>query len=161
MSNIVTTPAPRPRATLVRNSAWGYAALITVMVVGQLFNFEDFIPAIGELQLPGMEAYAAVIAAIVVITEVFALPFLLRMSLSPLMRWVSLVCSVLVAIGWLKLSILAVMNDGVKVPLLGTKLESLLIEPNVAFVLSLLMTAIALFVVHGMLPRDHKKYAKA
>ena len=157
MNNIVTTPAPRPRATLVHNSAWGYAALITVMVVGQLFNFEDFIPAIGELQLPGMEAYAAVIAAIVVITEVFALPFLLRMSLSPLMRWVSLVCSVLVAIGWLKLSILAVMSDGVTVPLLGTKLESLLIEPSVAFVLSLVMTAIALFVVHGMRPRNHKK----
>jgi hypothetical protein len=156
MSNIVTTPAPRPRSTLVRNSAWGYAALITVMAVGQLFNFEDFIPAIGELQLPGMEAYAAVIAAIVVIAEVFALPFLLRMPLSPLMHWVSLACSVLVAIGWLKLSILAIMNDGVTVPLLGTKLELLLIEPSVALVLSLVMTAIALFIVHGMRPRGHK-----
>lgn len=79
--------------------------LLIVMVVTQLFTFEDFPAVIATLDLPGGTVTARVFAAVLVIAEVFALPFLLAMRLSPLFRIVSMICGWLVAVVWLKLSL--------------------------------------------------------
>src|ERR1700757_4232033 len=103
MNDIRPLHAPKPRSTTVRNIAWLYAGVLTVMAVGQLFSFEKFTPLIDSYWLPGGHGTGMLVACLIVITEVFALPFLLRMDLSPLMRWFSLVCSALVPLLWLSI----------------------------------------------------------
>lgn len=98
-------PAPAPKTDTVPRVALFYAAILLVMAVAQLFSFERFIPLIEGFGLPGGRATAALVAGTVVIVEVFALPFLLRMKLSPLMRATSMVCGWLAVAVWLKLAI--------------------------------------------------------
>ena len=111
MNKVIAKPAPKPRSVTARNIAWIYAGIVTVLVVAQLFAFEVFIPIMDGHGLPGGHGTASLVACLIVFAEVFALPFLLRMRLSPLMRWFSLVCSVLVPLGWLKLAVFALMTD--------------------------------------------------
>lgn len=83
-------------------------ALATVMVglaVTQLYKFEDFPDVIAALGLLGSETWAPTIAALLVVGEVLALPFLLRMTLSPAMRIVSMVSGWSVIAAWLVISI--------------------------------------------------------
>lgn len=113
-----------PRSEAAGIAAWAYAAILVVMVVLQLFSFEKFLPLIEGYWLPGGHGTATLIAGLVVVSEVFALPFLLRMPLSPLMRWFSLVCSLLVAVVWTGLGIAAVASDSAMTNsgVLGTKI---------------------------------------
>jgi hypothetical protein len=104
MKKVVALLAPKPRSVIARNAAWVYAGILTVMAVGQLFAFEKFIPMLQEYEpLTGVGA-ATVVASLIVIAEVFTLPFLVRMRLSPLMRWVGLVLGVSVPAFWLVVS---------------------------------------------------------
>lgn len=124
MKKIRAVAADEPRSVVARNIAWIYAAVLVVMVVGQLFSFEKFIPLIESYALPGGTRTALLVAGLIVTTEVFALPFLLRMPVSPLMRWLSLLCGAVAAAMWLGLAIFAMMsaqsldNSG----MLGTKI---------------------------------------
>lgn len=110
MKFAVAVPAREPRTEVVKIVAWVYAAVLVVMAVGQLFSFEKFIPLIGGYWLPGGDTTATLLAGLIVIVEVFALPFLLRMPLSLLMRWLSLCCGVLAAALWLFLGVVAVTS---------------------------------------------------
>lgn len=141
-------PAPRWRIAVV--VAWTYAAVLVVMVLSQLFAFEDFIP------LMDTDHKVAVIAScLIVFAEVFALPFLLRMPLSPLMRWMSLVCSVLVPTVWLKLAIAAQINDvTTNSGMLGVVLDVPTGTPSLIFALILVMLAAGS--VWGLWPRNRK-----
>jgi len=125
MNNIMALPADAPRSIIARNVAWVYATVLTCMAIGQLFSFEKFIPLVKEYQLPGGLGTATLVAGLIVVTEVFALPFLLRMRLSLLMRWVSLACSLMVPILWIVLSVTVLVVDGgpTNSGLLGTKLS--------------------------------------
>lgn len=104
--------------------AWVYAAILVVMVFVQLFAFEEFVPLIRNYWLESPLILTTLVACVIVFMEIFALPFLLRMKLSPLMRWFSMACGVLVAIGWFKFGLIsawygyAIENSG----LLGSKL---------------------------------------
>lgn len=77
------------------------AGIFIVMAVGQLFTFEDFPATLSGYWLLGSQANASLLAAFLVTAEVFTLPFLLRMRVSPLMRLLSLACAWFVAITWL------------------------------------------------------------
>lgn len=118
------TMAANPRTKESKIAAYVYAGVLVVMAVAQLFSFEKFIPLIESYWLPGGYGTASLVAGIVVIAEVFAVPYLLRMPLSPLMRWFSLVCGLLVPIIWTILAISAISttnalhNSG----MLGTKI---------------------------------------
>lgn len=82
-----------------------YAAVLVVMAVAQLFSFEDFIKLIPTFDLPlgGLWPYA--VAPLLVTAEVFAIPFLLRMALSPAFRIVSMVMGWAAAAGWFLVSL--------------------------------------------------------
>jgi hypothetical protein len=111
MKKIVATKAPKFRSETARRLAWAYAVTLIVMAVGQLFAFEKFIPLLQGYQLPGGYGTAATIGSVVVFTEVFALPFLLGMSLSSLMRAMSKAFGVIVPSVWLVLAVHAYITN--------------------------------------------------
>jgi hypothetical protein len=78
------------------------------MATAQLFSYEKFPSVMSGYWLLGDQATVHLFAAGIVSSEVFALPFLLRMKVSPLMRALSMVCSGVVAITWLVVSLWAV-----------------------------------------------------
>jgi hypothetical protein len=94
------TPAPVPKSDNVKKVSLLLAAIFLLMAVAQLFSFEKFIPLLTSFNLPGGEFTAYMLASVIVVGEVAALPFLLRMELSPLMRFASTISSWIVLILW-------------------------------------------------------------
>lgn len=120
----VSTP-PEAKTTDSKRVALVYAGLLIVMVLGQLFAYEKFPALLEAYQLSGGIVTAHVLAATLVISAVFALPFLLRMNTSLLMRYVSMVCGWLVAAIWLVLGWALVLGNPAvaNVGLLGAKIQ--------------------------------------
>lgn len=98
---VKATSAPVPKSPQVKQVAILYALLIVVMAVAQLFTFDTFIELTLSFSLPLAGVLVYLVAPLLVVCEVFALPFLLRMSISPAFRVVSMVCGWLVALKWL------------------------------------------------------------
>lgn len=94
-----------PKTTHIHSIGVFLAAILTLMVVAQLFTFEDFADVLAGTWLPLSMASAQTIVAFVVTLEVLALPFLLHMRLSPLMRVLSMVSGWIVLVVWFGLSI--------------------------------------------------------
>lgn len=108
------TAPPVPKTKDTKHIALFYAGLLAIMAVTQLFTFESFLILVTTFDLPGGIQFAHFLTASLIVAEVFALPFLLRMQLSTAFRWVSMVCGWLVAIIWTTLTIwLVVQNNGV------------------------------------------------
>lgn len=151
MKKVVAVSAPKPRSPLARNVAWGYAGVLVVMVVGQLFAFEKFIPALQDYGVTHAEA--VVVASAIVVLEVLSLPFLLRMPLSPLMRLMSGTFSTMVALLWLIVSV-SVIGDDANGLLFGTKVH---ISTTLQLVLSLLLVVVSSYTAYGLkLGHDRK-----
>lgn len=102
---VSATPASQPKTTNVPQVALCLAAVFLVMVIAQLFHFEDFVPLVERFGLPGGLLTAHLFAACIVVLEVAALPFLLRMRLSVAMRFVSMASGWLVLVAWLGVQI--------------------------------------------------------
>ena len=99
------TPPPQPKTKNIVAISYLATGFIVIMVVAQLFTFENFPALIANLWLPGGEPTAKIVAALVVIAEVLSLPFLLSMTLSPLFRVVSMTAGWLVGLMWVVLSL--------------------------------------------------------
>ncbi len=95
------TPALKPKSKESQQIAIFYAIILVIMAVAQLYTFEEFIVLVPSFNLPVGDALAAAIAPLIVTAEVFALPFLLRMAVSPAFRWFSMFLGWLVAALWL------------------------------------------------------------
>ena len=106
---VKSTPAIQPRTKNIRFISVGLAAVLIVMVIAQLFKFETFPDVIAATGVPGE---SLVWAAMIVICEVLALPFLLAMRLSPAMRMVSMVSGWIVVAMWLKISLWVNFSSG-------------------------------------------------
>lgn len=91
--------------------SWGLVSLLIVMVSLQLMTFEKFAPIIQNYQLFDNFLPGKILAAGIVTLEVLALPFLLRMNLSPLFRIVSAGSLVLAGLTWLVLGIWVIAGD--------------------------------------------------
>lgn len=106
------TPAPPP---LLRQKTWlilpfGLAVLLTGMVLVQLFDFEQFVARTASY-LGWQEAVGGTILAVVVVaTQVFAVPFLLRLNISPLARLASALCALFAPALWLLLTTYATVR---------------------------------------------------
>lgn len=120
-----TPPAPL-KTEHIRPISLFYAVMLIVMAVGQLFSFEKFIPLIDSFDLPGGQGMGTLVAGLIVVAEVFALPFLIRMRVSPLMRWLSVFFAGLVPLLWVLLSIWlnVTMNAIDNVGFVGVKIEA-------------------------------------
>lgn len=97
------------------------AGWITLMAVAQLFTYEKFPGVLDGLWQTGGEMLAYLLAAAIVVCEVFSLPYLLSMRVTPLIRAVSLVCGWFVALFWLAVALwrLAIQGEQINVGYLG------------------------------------------
>lgn len=106
MSIFVTATAPPILKTeRVKQISLLYAVLLVIMAVAQLYTFDTFVELVSEYNLPLGGTLAFIVAPLLVVFEVFALPFLLRMKLSPAFRVVSMACGWLVALLWLFITV--------------------------------------------------------
>jgi hypothetical protein len=103
--------ATKPRTKEAAQISTFFAILLVVMAVAQLFSFEDFPALFADFSLPGGEGFAGFVSAALVAAEVFALPFLLGMAISPAFRWFSMFCSWIVAGGWSAISLWVVLTQ--------------------------------------------------
>lgn len=108
------TPAPKLKKPSDVYVGWACAGLLILMLVSQLFTFEKVAPLIENLDMGGGEPAARVIASVIVIVELFALPFLLRMKLSPLMRGVSMAAGWIAVLMWLYMAIISLALPGLR-----------------------------------------------
>ena len=96
------TPAVVPKTANAHKVAILVASIFIAMALAQLFSFTRFSSVIYDMWLPMVDAVtASLLAALVVIAEVFAVPFLLGMRLSPAMRAVSMGLGWLVTLWWI------------------------------------------------------------
>lgn len=96
---------PRNKVSIGTQSlAYGLATVITVMVTAQLMTYDKFVPILENYQF-GTAAATKSFAAVLVISAVVALPFLLRMSLSLLMRVMSASFLLIFSVLWLFLAL--------------------------------------------------------
>lgn len=117
-----TTPAPKPRTKESRQIAYAYAIVLIVLVLCQLFTFDKFLVLLQSFAFPGGDVTAHLAGSLIVISEVFALPFLLEMNLSPLMRVVSMVFGWIVPLVWMMLSLWLIFatNSVTNIGIIGT-----------------------------------------
>ena len=146
------TPAPKPKTEAVKQISLFYAAFLVVMIVAQLFTFEKFLELIIAFNLPVSVVTVASLAPIIVTCELFALPFLLRMTVSPAFRFVSMVLGWLVSLLWLGITIWLVTSGSTvaTVGFLGTAIN--LIPGWWAVFISVLFGIMAVWASWGMWP---------
>lgn len=142
--------AQKPKLQSAKVIAWTYAGVLTVMTLAQLFAFEKLVPLFQGMAFPGGEGTGSLIICLIVFYEVFSVPFLLRMPLSPLMRWVSMVLGLLVPLMWLGVA-LWTMNDSAvtNAGILGTKVA---VTPGLQVVVALILLVLAALSARGLWP---------
>lgn len=96
------TAARKPKSPLSGMIASVLAGLLTILVVAQLFKFEEFMEII-EVLHPSVGAASLIVASLMATLHVLALPFLLRMDVSPAFRWMSMVSGWVAAGVWIVL----------------------------------------------------------
>jgi len=140
--------------------AYLYAAILVFMVLAQLFTFDNFLIILEDLKLPGGYATAHLVGSLLVACEVLALPFLLRMKLSTLMRVVSMVLGWLVPLFWFKLSIWFLISGGTisNIGLFGTVVKFMPGWPSLMF--SVAIGILAAWASWGLWPIKPRKTNK-
>lgn len=114
---LATASYPSVRvAPLVQVSVYLLAFIIVIMVTAQLMTYEKFVPIIDNYFF-GSVAITKVFTASLLLVEVLSLPFLLRMSLSPLFRVVSTLCLLLTGGMWVLLGLRGRMEE---IPIIGS-----------------------------------------
>lgn len=108
---VKATPAPTARTKETKQMAYLYAGLLVVLAVTQLFTFDEFIELVPAFNLPFGTGFTYALAPLIVATEVFAIPFLLRMQLSVAFRWLSMFFGWFVAAMWAFISIWIVTTN--------------------------------------------------
>lgn len=129
---------PRPVKPYAATLGRVLAGVFVVMSLLHLFRIDTFMPVLDDV-LPGGAGIATSAALLIVLSEVFAIPFLLRMKLSPLAHLVSGMLVVLAPLWWLLITIWAI----------GTPLSTGLLgafTPATANILTILLVVLWLVV---------------
>lgn len=103
------TNPPKARTPYARKLSLILAAAFVVFALLHLVRIDKLIPTIAAV-LPGGAGAAEIFVALIVVAEVFALPFLLGLKISPLARFCGGLLVVLVPLAWTCLSIWALGN---------------------------------------------------
>lgn len=154
---VKATLPPLPKTDRVKQIAILYAVVIVIMAVAQLYTFDTFIELIQRFNLPLPESLSYAVAPLLIVCEVFALPFLLRMTISPAFRALSMVCGWLVALKWFFISlwVVATVQPVETIGFLGTVGE---VAPGWwAVLMSAALGVLAAWVAWGMWPFPLKK----
>lgn len=105
---IKATEPPKLKKPYAVKVLWALAIIMIVFAIVHLIRIDKLIPTISEIL---GSTGASWFVVLVVISEVFALPYLLRLRVSPLMRIVSGGLVVLVPLIWTCLTIWALGNS--------------------------------------------------
>jgi hypothetical protein len=97
---VTSTAAPAARTADSSKISVLYAVVLVAFAVTQLFTFEAFLPYIQSLHLPLGESFNYILVPLIVVAEIFAIPFLLRMRLSPAFRYMSMGLGCIAAVLW-------------------------------------------------------------
>ncbi len=97
------------------------AAILTCMIVGQLFTFEEMFST-AAIATISSDASSYIIPSLVVALELGALAYFLPLALSKAARLVGLGAAVVTTIGWLIVALFTWGNEGV-FGILGTTIE--------------------------------------
>ena len=100
----VAVDPPKVRTNYTLLAGWIAAGIMTLSALLHLFRIDTLLPLLDNA-LPGGYTTATLVGALVMVAEVFAVPFLLRMRLSPLMHAVSGFNAMLVPLFWLLVTI--------------------------------------------------------
>ena len=113
----VAQDPPKVRTARAHMYGWVASVILIALALIHLFRIDTFVPEL-SLVFNGNRDLTLWVASLIVIMEVFALPFLLRMRLSPLAQYVSGAFAVLVPLTW---SVIAIwtQNTGVSTAQLG------------------------------------------
>jgi len=148
----VATPAPIPKTNDARRIAVFYAGILAIMATAQLYSFDQFLELVETFGFPGGVSGAYFLGAFLVTCEVLALPFLLRMPLSPAFRWVSMVLGWVAAAIWIKVTIWLVLQPALttNVGFLGTVVD--ILPSWWAVYMSLVLGVLATWSAWGLWP---------
>lgn len=157
MIRLATAHEAPDSSYIVRASALMLAVFLVVMAVGQLFTFDEMIELVGRFGIVSSHGAAVALVSVLAVCEVFALPFLLRMNLSQLMRVVSTACGWVVAVLWLWISVTATTNGFAhsNIGFFGEKLPVPIGWWTIAY--SLVLVAIMAVVTWGFWFADHQR----
>lgn len=109
---VKSTGAPTPKSPHVKGIATIYAAILVLFALAQLYSFEEFsVLFVEEFSLSIPFTLTVLLAPLIVTLEVLALPFLLRMRLSPAFRFLSMMSGWFVAVIWAWVSLWAVIRE--------------------------------------------------
>jgi len=124
---VKATAAPKPKTAETRQVAYFYAGILVIILLCQLFTFDDFLLLIESFWLPGGVPLAHLLGGVIVACELLALPFLLGMKLSSLMRVICMICGWLVSFIWIFLSLWLILtvNNISNIGILGTVVDIL------------------------------------
>lgn len=148
--------APRPRNKNAVIVGWIAASIMALFAVIHLFRIDTFVPELDGV-LPGGRELAGWAAVLIVIAEVFAIPFLLRMKLSSLARIVSAIFSVMVPLTWLLVAVWG-LGQTYSTAQLGEFVS--LPSTWLLVVLNLLWLALGLYAVYLLQPSWSKELRK-
>lgn len=139
----------------IKSIALLYAGILVVFAVGQLFGFDEFQLLVESFWLPGGKPFAFFLSGFIVVAEVFALPFLLNMRVSGVMRIISMVMSWIVPAVWLTISLWLQLttNAVTNIGFLGTHVSLMPGWWTVLFSVALVMLAV--WASWGMWPWGH------
>lgn len=124
MKHIQATLPPKLINKKLYQLAAVYALVIVVCMLGQLFRFDNIIATAAKADLP-IGQLAVVFWTVLQVLQLFALPFLLRIQVSQLMRLVSLVAALLVPIFWAVLAGWQLSVTNPSIGIFGTEVEVL------------------------------------
>lgn len=97
----VTAHYPPLRPVRVQYAAWLATGMLVLMLLAQLFSFENFVSILALVLAYNDQQLVAISTALVTAAELFALPYLLGMKLSSLMRVLSAALGGAVVLFWL------------------------------------------------------------
>lgn len=120
-ANVSNPPAPKTKNS--KTIAIYLAGIFVVFAVAQLFGFENFLEILSSEEVFGGEVGSKLFAVLIVVFEVFSLPFLLRMKVSRLMRFSSMICGWLATAIWLYVCIRFLPSGSSDIGLLGGIVE--------------------------------------
>lgn len=131
------------------------AVVLVVVIVAQLFTFEDFLSIFVDMHLAS-DAMTYLVASSLVSAEVFSLPFLLRLKLSRAMRVFSMLLLWMVTLSWFTLGvILPIAEPGMSTTgLLGSLVD---VKPGYPLIISaVLFGLLTTWSTWGLWPFNHK-----
>lgn len=106
---ITATPAPAVQNKQLLFIPYAYALVLVVLIITQLLTLSSFIALIGSFVEHNPATNASTLIAMLLIgMEVFSLPFLLQLHVSPLARFCSAVLAFITPLAW---AVVAMMSN--------------------------------------------------